>query len=735
MAKKSSVAHETNTLALDILKGLAPQFLAPTTPLKKSAKKVSVSSIDPFNTGPDGKPLKTTGEPMTLTKSIVNILNHGGENSIERLAFETDPSQVNQYQGLFKAKVKLLPDIVLKRIMIQDDLVAAIVNARANQLATFGRKRETRHDFGFVIELNKGIEDKLNDQQMQALQQRIEAAEQKFETCGSTRGWDDEEALTFSQYLAMSTKNAVGLGRIATEVIWTTNRATGKKEFHSFRAIDAGTIYRAAPQKEAAQAVRDQAKTILEGLKNKKLQAEKFENDEYAWVQVIEGRPLQAFTSKECLVHNFYPVVDVEMDGYPVTPLDTVISAVTTHINITAHNKLYFQSGRAARGMLVIKSDDINESTIAAIRQQFNASINSVGNAWRMPVFGIGSEDEISWEPIDSGTRDMEFQYLSDSNARVILSAFQMSPEELPGYAHLSRGTNNQALSESNNEYLLIAHRDVGIRPLVSSWQDFINKRIFPLIDENLAKICTLKLMGLDAETEEKESIRTGQDQTLHMNYNEVLDKVEKKPIPKALGGDFPLNPLVGAVMDKYVMVGVIMEHFLGMEGASKDPRFQYLRDPFYFQNIQLQMQQQQMQQQAQQQQQQAAAGGPPGGGDDGGGGGGGDSGGSPSGGGGSAGGDGGSSSGGDSAGPSADASGGQDDQMAAAQAGDDLGRQVDQAAASLGKSERQLTTNKRRILGQHNAVVKNALRAMRSESQSAIADILKVAMQHAPRA
>lgn len=27
-----------------------------------------------------------------------------------------------------------------------------------------------------------------------------------------------------------------------------------------------------------------------------------------------------------------------------------------------------------------------------------------------------------------------EFQYLSDTNARVILSAFQMSPEELPGY-------------------------------------------------------------------------------------------------------------------------------------------------------------------------------------------------------------------------------------------------------------------------------------------------------------
>src|ERR1035437_1893386 len=64
-----------------------------------------------------------------------------------------------------------------------------------------------------------------------------------------------------------------------------------------------------------------------------------------------------------------------------------------------------------------------------------------------MPVFGIGKEDEITWQAFDTqGGRDQEFQYLSDMNARVILSAFQMSPEELPGYAHLSRGTNNQSL-------------------------------------------------------------------------------------------------------------------------------------------------------------------------------------------------------------------------------------------------------------------------------------------------
>ena len=78
--------------------------------------------------------------------------------------------------------------------------------------------------------------------------------------------------------------------------------------------------------------------------------------------------------------YNFYAVPDVELGGFPVTPLDTVISAVTTHINITTLNKLFFQNGRATKGMLVIKSEDANPSTIHTIKQNFNASINNVNN-------------------------------------------------------------------------------------------------------------------------------------------------------------------------------------------------------------------------------------------------------------------------------------------------------------------------------------------------------------------
>ena len=572
-------------------------------------KKQTIVLADP-NSTPVEDLQKTLGEVKTptLVKSVMNLFGSNSDESIERLAFEVDPSLNNEYAALYKQKVRLIPNSFLKKIAVQDDLVAAIVHARANQISAFGKPQPDRFSTGYKVELRPHIAEKASKEQKAEIARRIDKVVKLIETCGETSGWSDRDRMTFSQFLHLQTRNAMVFGHFDTEFVHVVDSATGEERFHSWRPIDAGTIYKAAPYSAAAESVRKQARLLLQQLKNKRLEPEKFEADEYAWIQVIEGRPVQAFTDKECVVHNVYPVTDVELQGYPLTPIDTAVASIVTHINIVKHNRLYFENGRAAKGMIVIRSDDVTEAVVARIRQQFMASINTVNNSWRMPVFGVGKQDEINWTPIDSSSRDMEFQYLSDQNARVILSAFQMSPEELPGYAHLARGTNAQALAESNNEWKLEAARDVGIRPLLGHLQDFVNARILPLIDEELAELVEFRLIGIDAETPEKENVRLQQDMPLHMTFDDVLAQVQKKPVGPSVGGKLPFNPGWQAILDKYVPVGVILEQFFGVEGAAKQPQYQYLRDPFWFQWQQLQMQAQQMQQQqaAMQQAQQA---------------------------------------------------------------------------------------------------------------------------------
>ena len=558
-------------------------------------------------------------QPSILGQILKSLQNHNS-TEIERMSFEVDPQKnMAGAMGFYRLKSGLTPDSIIKRIIGPqgDDLVCQIIQARSNHAATMGRPRTDRFSYGFdFVDIDKNAT--RSEEESKKIQEKIDNAKKILWNSGIGSLADETDKTNLAQFFKLITRDGVGFGRLAFERIWRTNPKSGKKELYAWRAADAGTIYKILPQKETDQTLRNQALQMIQQLKNKKIDIEKFKKDEYEYVQVVGDKPIQAFTSSEMVVHNLYPTTNIEYNGYPLTPIDQALNAITTHISITMHNKLYFQNGRAAKGMLIFKSDSVDEGAVQRIRLQFHQSINSVQNSWRMPVFGIGEDDELSWQGMDTTGKDAEFQYLMDNNARVILSAFQMSPEELPGYAHLARGTNTQALSESDNEWKLTAARDVGLRPLMYELQDVVNIHILPFIDEELAKTHQIVLTGLDKYSPEKESTRLQQDMPVHMTYNEVLEKVEKNLLPVELGAEFPLNPQFQQVFKNYLTVGEIKENFFKIEGAAKDPRYQYVESPFWFQYQQLLLQksqialqqqmmaQQQMQQQAMAQQQMA---------------------------------------------------------------------------------------------------------------------------------
>jgi hypothetical protein len=579
---------------------------------KDDKKKQTVVALDPVAIREMQKQEEemVNKEPSALEQISKAIKNY----SAQRMAFEVDVDQNKStgYAGLYYAKQNLIPDAILKRIIGPqgDDLVMAVIQARSNIMSSFGRPRVNRFQVGFEMEPLPGIDVPKDGPDFDKLQTKLQRMKQILWNCGIS-DIDEDQPMTLSQFLKQLVRNGVGYGRFAVEFIYAIDPKEGKEYVHSFRPVDATTIHKVLPKEEQNQSIRSRAIKLLQELKNEKIDAERFVREEYKWVQVINNQPRQMFTANELVVHSLYPVTDVDYNGYPLTPIDQCINAVVTHINITLHNKLYFQHGRAAKGMLVFQSDDIDEGLVQRVRLQFHQSINQVQNSWRMPVFGIGKDDSLQWQAIDTSGRDQEFQYLSDNNARVILSAFQMSPEELPGYAHLARGTNTQSLAEADNEWKLTAARDVGLRPLMYELQDFFNTHILPRFDKELAKTHQIVFAGLERDSPEKEATRLSTDMGLHMTYNEALEAVEKSKLPRELGGDVPMNPQFQSnVLNPFLSVGQIMESFFAIKGAASDPRFQYYRDPFWMQyqqimlnkaqiQMQNQMQQMQMQQQA----------------------------------------------------------------------------------------------------------------------------------------
>lgn len=511
------------------------------------------------------------------------------------LAFAESPSPSENYHGLFKIKRQLLPDEVLKQIRVSDHLVAAILRARGGQVSLFGHLRKDRFDVGIEVKIKKEFYKILTPEQYQQVSERMKRVEALLLNCGHTEGVENQNQMTLAEFLDEQVRNGLTFGRFATEIIYDRSQGPdleGNYPFHRFRPVDVATIFRAVRKGDAlGENFRQEAmKAIMElnGEKGTAINLAMLEADQYAWIQRIDGLPRQAFTHKEMLVFNLFPSTDVEHNGYPVSPMDTAVSSITTHISIDAYKKLYFQNGRASKGMLVIKSDEVDEPILNGIKAQFNASINNVGNSFRTPIFGMGAEDDVQWVSMNDKMGDDDFQFMYDQVARNILSSFSMAPDELPGYAHLSRGTNSQTLSESNNEFKLTAARDTGLRPLILKLKTFLNQRLFPIIDATLSKICEIDLVGLDAQSKEQESTRLQQDMPTHMTMDDVLHEVDKDQLGRVLGGKFPFNERWQLVADKMLNVGQLKGALLDHPGAYVDPILRYLRDPFFLQNLQL---------------------------------------------------------------------------------------------------------------------------------------------------
>lgn len=563
---------------------------SPKSPIKKEIT-LNLSDAPILNSIDELK--KNRPDLFPLQKALNDSIGKATERA-PALTFMESPNYNDAFAGVVKSKRNEIPDSVLKLVRVQDHLVAAILRTRGGQFSQFGKKRANRFDKGMEVSIRPEFLKLLNTEQYEKVVERIKRLETILLNCGHTEGLENQQKMTLGQFLATQTQNALTFGWMGTEIIYDRESepdSEGRFPFNRFRPIDSGTIYKTVRNGEQAGVnTRILAIKELERITGDKIKIDydKLREDKYAWCQQVEGIAKQYFTHYELLMHDFFPSTDVERNGYPVPPIETAISSITTHICIDTWKRLYFQNGRATRGALVIKSDDVDSPTLEKFRQEFQASINGVQNSFRTPLMGISPTEEIDWLPFSNEKADDSFEFIYDQIARNILATFGMSPDELPGYGHLSKGSNSQTLSESNNEFKLEAARDSGLVPILQHFECFFNQRLIPIIDPILAKIVVLKFAGLDAESREQEATRLQQEMPTSMTMDEVLHQVDKPPIGIGMGGEFPFNERIQLLMDKYLDVSQIKGRLYNSPAAFADPMLRFKRDPFALQQLQL---------------------------------------------------------------------------------------------------------------------------------------------------
>ena len=201
-----------------------------------------------------------------IVRAAAGSATNSKKTVVPRLAFQEDPISNDHYMGLFRNKKRLLPDYAIKRIRTENHLIAAILRARGNAMSMFGRIRKDRFDVGLECEVKDEFKEILTSDELIKIQERIDAFLNILINCGRVDGLAHEDKMLLSEFMDLSCRNGLSFGRFASEIIYDN-----EGNFHRFRPVDAGTIYRAVRRGEYADSIRRASLALLEEIQGIKI--------------------------------------------------------------------------------------------------------------------------------------------------------------------------------------------------------------------------------------------------------------------------------------------------------------------------------------------------------------------------------------------------------------------------------------------------------------------------------
>lgn len=510
------------------------------------------------------------------------------EDGYGRKGLIFDPfTDVGYSGGVYKprgAGSGFISNLILKLISRRDPIVSTILHTRATQAAAFCRLPANRFDNGIAVMPRDGVSD--------GSEEEIKEIEEFILNTGSLEERSKEDMMTLDQMAYAIAFDMLTYGHCTIEKV---HDLEGK--LHAFLPVPAETIYYANKKlidKNTIQNTIDAYKESYRKMNGVDL-GQDFENPEhdYTWLQVINGKVVEGFTSSELVFARFALQTDIDLNGYSIGPLERAISMITSHLQIENHQKMFFTHGVASRGILVIQGD-ITPNQLRTLQAQWTEQVTGPQSAWRTPI--LGGIKGVQWQPLTATNRDMEYAAYQDHVIRTIHSCFAIDPEET-GFGYLSKGVEQRSLSESSNEWKITASRDRGLRPLLMRLEQILNEDILPAYNKDYADRYQICFIGLDAETRTEEIQRLQNEVQLHTTLDEARKQADLSPLE--VGGGLILNALLLQTLQSNMPKGMFMEKFMNIPGAASRPDLQYIPDAMWFQWQTMQMQILQQQQAA----------------------------------------------------------------------------------------------------------------------------------------
>lgn len=454
------------------------------------------------------KQMFESNDPDTLLKAEMYLedVEKRKSSGVKTVIF--DPEGISNGDGYLRKSRPLTFGTL--RAMSRTPLISSIIKTRVEQISEFTTPQADKFAPGFVIRKKKStyFVDKKAETLDKGMQKRIDNMVEFMMNCGEdSNRWHGD---TFDSFTRKIIPDSLSLDQGTFEVI--RNRKGIPIEM---MATDAATM-------RIADSFDD------DEYKNHQTARKQINGYYPSYVQVLDGTVRNEYYPWELCFGVRNPSTSIYNNSYGVSELEEMMNIVTWMLNSDTYNGKFFSQGSAPKGIMRV-SGNVNGARLREFRQSWQSTTAGVQNAHKIPV--VESEN-FEFIDLQRNNRDMEFSQWQEYLIKVACAMYKIDPSEVFDLQH----TNSSAFQGNNKEENIKYSKDKGLKPLLKSYQAWLNKYVVNPRDPELE----LVFVGLDMESEERELDLDIKRASNFMGLNEIRAKHDLKPLSKE---DVIMNP------------------------------------------------------------------------------------------------------------------------------------------------------------------------------------------------
>lgn len=540
---------------------------------EKTEEEVTMSFDEPTTEGRLEKGVKPTPNTDFLD----------GKVDVNKAVFSLD-SKAPGIDRLYHKQGRL-QDKDLKDICSYDAIIGLIVNTRANQALSFGKRSTGKYDRGFILQEKVSVQENphlSSEEKNKETQYRMELANKISEyvtNCGTSNRMVKDKVFknsdsyfkdcTLQEFISAQVLNLLIFGRAATQIIRNKDGVP-----IMFRPLAVETLKRVIDQ---ADITLDEGEDTHEQSVKDSAEYRKIEKGRrpVAYVQRMEGKNVAFFTEEEVKMTYLRKQAFEDLDGYPLSPIEQAYFTVSMHFYAQQYQQNAFTRGLASKGIINLKTKEggvISPDQVETFRKLFTNYVARNDNSATIPV--ISGPIEAEFIELNATAKDMEFTKLYQNVVTIMCACFQISPQEI-GFDSMSSA--GPSLGDGNKQEQIVQGEERGLRQLIESIFALLDNIIYEVFPES-KKLFRFHPIGLGQNTKEADLALYKEELQTSGTFGKIWadsERIESFPF----GGNVPTSPLFHASVVPYMKMSELRYHFFGEEGALDNPDYDFFLD------------------------------------------------------------------------------------------------------------------------------------------------------------